>query len=113
MTFDNNIRCTVHLLTLIRIVKPLNESNNRALSRATASNDRCSLPRRKEERKITENHDIRAGWVAKGHFLELYVAMNFIKAPPVCRILNYRWPLPYHLQQLVAGNLPFAECSKV
>ena len=101
------------MLTLIRIVKPLNESNNRALSRPTASNDRCGLPRGEEQRKITENHDIRSGRIAEGHFLELYVAMYFIKAPPVCRVLNYRWPLPYHFQQLVASNLPFAECSKV
>jgi hypothetical protein len=31
--------------------------------------------------------------------------MNFIKAPPISRVLNYHWPLPYHIQQLVADSL--------
>jgi hypothetical protein len=39
--------------------------------------------------------------------------MDFIQTPPTSRILDYCRPLPYHLQQLVSGNLPFAECSEV
>jgi hypothetical protein len=107
------MRRAAHLLTLIRIVEPLNESNNRALPRPAASDDGRGLPSGEEEGEVSENHDVRAGRVAEGHFLELYVAMHFVEAPPVCRVLNYRWPLPYHFQQLVAGNLPFAERSKV